>query len=67
MRKLKLHLDGLQVESFTTREQATARPGTVEGHMPRTENRTCGNNVTCYNTCDCPSWSGPECNTVCVG
>lgn len=29
--------------------------------------RTCSPNYTCYNTCDCPSWSGPECNTVCVG
>ncbi len=66
MRKLKLHLEKLEVESFTTRDQDTVTPGTVEAHV-RTERRTCGNNVTCYNTCDCPSWSGPECNTVCIG
>lgn len=35
MRKLKLELDGLRMESFAT--------------------------------CGCPSWSGPECNTVCIG
>jgi hypothetical protein len=37
-----------------------------------TEVRTCGcpethEVITCANTCACPSWSGPECNTVCIG
>jgi hypothetical protein len=66
MKKLRLQLDDLRVDSFATREAPTENVGTVAGHAP-SNGRTCPGNPTCDNTCGCPSWSGPECNTVCIG
>ncbi len=74
MKKLRLDLNRLAVESFTPDEAALAVPGTVKGHDLPTRPRTCADScntcspqATCYNTCNCMTWSGAECNTVCVG
>lgn len=75
-RKLALDTDALQVESFALQEAPTEQPGTVRAHLDEpTAPRTCGcptqnthcGQYTCYASCYCPSWSGPECGTVCVG
>ncbi|HEY0018865.1 MAG TPA: hypothetical protein VGC13_21370 [Longimicrobium sp.] len=69
MRKIKLSLDSLQVQGFTT-SQAPAGRGTVLGHEP-----TRGHNVGCgsaYDACqtglctyDCdPTYSPDACPTA---
>ena len=40
MRKLKLDLDTLSVQSFEA-DQATPARGTVQGHLPRTDPAVC--------------------------
>jgi hypothetical protein len=47
MRKLKLELDDLQVESFSTTPETSQSLGTVYGYQPWTD--TCG--ATCDDTC----------------
>lgn len=74
IRKLALNAESLRVETFAMQEEPTAQPGTVHAHVEDTKPQTCGcptrytcNEFTCQNSCNCPSWSGPECGTVCVG
>jgi hypothetical protein len=77
MKKLKLTLNDLRVESYTTAEESAKQVGTVQGHDKPSAPHTCGcptyyqtcqqGAYTCYNTCDCYTWSGAECNTVCIG
>ena len=69
MRKLALRLDQLRVATFATDDVPVHKPGTVRAHAeegPPTS-VTCAPAVTCWNTCQCPSWSGPECVNGCVG
>lgn len=65
IRKLVLNADALRVETFAAQDSPTENAGTVRGHLgPPTEPQTCPCPQT-YN--NCPSWSGRECNTVCIG
>lgn len=64
IRKLVLDTDTLRVETFAPEDPRTQGPGTVRGHEMDTPTRP--------QTCPCPSyhcytWSGAECNTMCVG
>ncbi len=71
MKKLRLELDNLQVESFAT-DRGEGDRGTVEGHISTRctgggmtcdagntcgDNATCGQNATCYVSCNgsCPN------------
>lgn len=60
MKKLRLDLEELAVESFEVREEAAAR-GTVKGHLSHVEEGSCG--VSCWDYCEpsieaeCP-WTG---------
>jgi hypothetical protein len=54
MRKLKLDLDQLIVESFDTRARGRRQPGTVFGEQ-----------CTCYTNCSCPGC--PTCDASCNG
>jgi hypothetical protein len=53
MRKVRLDMDALKVESFATAERGADKRGTVRGHSSP--------DFTCWQTCDriCPSISGP--------
>jgi len=70
MKKLRMELDDLQVESFAT-DRGDGDRGTVEGHVSAqcsagaftcnggntcVEGATCGNNESCYVSCNgsCP-------------
>ena len=66
-RKLVLDTDALLVETFVVQKDPTEQTGTVQGHMPRPTRNTCPGAASCENTCTCPSWSGAECGTVCIG
>ena len=60
MKKLKLNLDDLRVESFATTPDATAPPGTVFGQD--TEDTIC--NTQC-GTCTCGNTCGNTCANSC--
>ena len=49
MKKVRLDLDGLQVETFTAGLPAQLAGGTVEAHATGAGQATCWN--TCPNTC----------------
>jgi len=55
MRKLRLDLDDLQVESFATTPEPRRDGGTVFGQ----------NHCTCYTQCTCPGC--PTCDASCNG
>jgi hypothetical protein len=48
MKKVRLELDGLRVETFTAGLPEPLAGGTVEAHATGT---TCAGQVTCWNTC----------------
>jgi len=66
MRKLKLNLDGLTVESFQTLSEGGAQRGTVEAHLSQVCALTLGED-----TCDCvTNWHSscpPTCAATCDG
>ena len=63
MKKIKLDLDDLKVESFdTTPEDREREQGTVFGYF--TCPTICSCVDTCENTCD-DTCMGPTCNIVC--
>jgi hypothetical protein len=67
IRKLKLQLEQLRVDSFST-DAAGAAEGTVHGHTGPGTCATCiaytaCAGVTCYQTC--MSCAGPSCDNVC--
>lgn len=63
IRKLVLDTDALRVETFAAEDNPAEGPGTVRGHdVDPTVPRSC----PCP-TYHCYTWSGAECNTVCVG
>jgi len=74
MKKLKLNLDDLKVESFETTNSSKKTKGTIVGYVTETDLKPiCGNtNIECptnYNTCDCtyPPYCNtfpPECDTA---
>jgi hypothetical protein len=55
MRKLKLDLEDLAVESFATTSESRGEGGTVFGQ----------NHCTCYTQCTCPGC--PTCDATCNG
>jgi hypothetical protein len=55
MRKLKLDLEDLSVESFATTPESRGEGGTVFGQ----------NHCTCYTQCTCPGC--PTCDATCNG
>ena len=63
MRKLKLSLESLDVESFQVADEAHGR-GTVEAHLQYTDPRVCSTDVDCqslnYSNC-------ATCDSTCVG
>jgi hypothetical protein len=64
MRKLKLDLDQLTVESFDTNAPDGPRRGTVRAFMPPTPFITCP--LTCADTCDTCDYScGGTCDATC--
>lgn len=62
MKKVKLNLDDLRVESFATTPPASSGRGTVFGQA--TEPQTCGAGATCYQTC---TEVGVTCVNPCTG
>jgi hypothetical protein len=53
MRKVRLDLDALAVESFETDGGTTKRKGTVHGHAPTLDlGETCNGGNTCWDSCD---------------
>ena len=77
MRKLKLDLDSLDVQSFAT-DKETPASGTVQGHItgevcpPRTDWDTCGtcetwDQYTCWETCyaSCRTCYDETCEGTC--
>ncbi len=69
MKKLKLNLDELKVESFKTSSEKEENKGTVQGNLPWTE--TCEGAPTCelQNTCwyTCARVTGPCYGTCYIG
>jgi hypothetical protein len=80
MKKMKLEMEALRVESFPTAEHAAATPrGTVRANLaddtlagadPAAKDETVPcTNQTCGNTCGCPTWAPESCypETYCIG
>lgn len=81
MSKIRLDLDALSVESFST-DAAPASSGTVHGHSPIEQTfvsdvtgcdqdtcaRYCSGNTTCYASCDgsCAQTCGGSCGGTCA-
>ncbi len=73
MKKLKLNLDDIKVESFETSANNLSAVGTVKGNATLTEyvtcngctHITCGN--TCGNTCNGNTCDGNTCDGTCDG
>ncbi len=69
MRKLKLELDALQVESFRTADHGLTDRGTVHGHNGLWTFGACSNNVQVIESQELsfafcfPEPSGPSCDT----
>jgi hypothetical protein len=64
MRKVKLQMEELAIESFETSAGETERGGTVFGNVKKTDIRYCGSGFNCYtdNEVECATqWYG--CNT----
>ncbi len=59
MSKLRLQVDGLEVESFATAENRLAERGTVHG-MNHTRELYCTRGDTCRTSCG-GGWGGAEC------
>ena len=56
MRKARLELDTLSVESFATTHPSPDERGTVRGFfVDEPEDDAAANNCTCVNSCPCPS------------
>lgn len=55
MRKVKLSIESLHVESFETAASGTELRGTVAAHMPKPQTNNCPIEETYYvgNTCEC--------------
>ncbi|MFL5385684.1 MAG: hypothetical protein ACJ8GN_24475 [Longimicrobiaceae bacterium] len=73
MKKIRLSLEELAVESFATDEHTMGMAGTVEGHGTRNQNtcpascNTCGPGYTCYEThCTEPTVPEPTCIDSCL-
>ena len=71
MRKLKLDIDELKVESFAASAGST-ETGTVHAHLPTGEDpdftvMLCGTNDTCIGPTYCcpPSWMATRCDVTC--
>jgi hypothetical protein len=80
MKKLKLNLDDLKVESFQTLPSMNKK-GTAHGHLPPSIEeidtcfgpscRICPTDLTCYNTCEatcantCPDTCANTCPATC--
>jgi hypothetical protein len=67
MKKIRLDLDTLSIESFDTMVTPEER-GTVQGHIPPdTYARYCSDGTTCYDSCDyCSGYvscNASECGT----
>jgi hypothetical protein len=54
MRKLRLDVDALNVESFDTGKLGTNADGTVHGQAEKTGQGTCAH--TCFYTCGSQMW-----------
>ncbi len=65
MKKLKLSLDDLEVESFETTPEITDTKGTVMGYGVNGFEDTCPTECTC-DTCVCPGTGGNSCGGTCV-
>ncbi|MGD8778115.1 MAG: hypothetical protein PVH88_04050 [Ignavibacteria bacterium] len=75
MKKLKLNMEDLKIESFETSSKIK-RQGTAFGHLPPTEAPTNCEGPTCYggDTCEvscnyptCPEWHCDPSNDTCTG
>ncbi len=67
MKKLKLNLKDLKVESFETADEVREKKGTIHGNLPWTETcdgPTC-NNDTCWGTCPMNTHCVPTCRQTC--
>lgn len=64
MRKTRLELETLAVESFATTQDATDARGTVRGHVAQEpDDFIAADNCTCAASCDCPT-AAYHCATV---
>ncbi|HEV7589685.1 MAG TPA: hypothetical protein VGO40_16335 [Longimicrobium sp.] len=52
MKKTKLRLDDLSVESFDTAVPDRGRTGTVRAHAQTIDGPTCDGRQTCWDSCD---------------
>jgi ferredoxin len=55
MKKLRLSLDALAVESFRTEDSARRWAGTVEAHRANTDASNCATCDTCPDNCPVPT------------
>ena len=62
MKKLKLNIDDLKVESFETTKNFKNVQGTVKGYRPTWEGTCDCTGGTCYTVDDC---TGVTCNPTC--
>lgn len=66
MGKLRLELDELRLQSFTTSEALSQHRGTVNGHANPTDEADCTAGDTCFVTCalSCACNTG-DCTVIC--
>jgi hypothetical protein len=57
MRKLRLDLDALAVDTFAPRAEDEAQRGTVQANGALADTGV----YSCWNSCRCPSHHGSEC------
>lgn len=64
MRKIRLDLDSLSVESFSTVPGKSDHEGTVFGHLPPyTYAKYCSDGITCGDSCDFCETAATDCGT----
>lgn len=67
MKKIRLELDTLSVESFDTTGGPAEARGTVHGHLPPySYQRYCSDGTTCLDTCEfegCTGTNATDCGT----
>ena len=61
MKKVKLHVDALEIDSFETGREEGGTRGTVHANVKYTDIRYCGSGYTCYTD------NEPECATAWYG
>jgi hypothetical protein len=66
MEKVRLEIEELRLQSFTTSDDLSQHLGTVKGHASPTDEVDCTAGDTCFATCasSCPCNTG-DCTAIC--